>query len=709
MANIFLKKLEDYKRNIDPVNHYIAQAAFYVHKIKGVGIAEAAEIVKDKLRKSKLKNPVVTFNERDDDTEDVSRKTTSLLQYIKRNTADDRIMVPSFTSYYHPSIKKSFLSSYTSNNVDLRNADKEKMYAWRAEGNSTLENMYNNLQKTRKIKNNAVSGGLGSSATSLFMPSGHYTLTSMTRTATSIANAVAETMIAGNRLYLSERITMNHIVYLAHKTNKARIRGLIDKYNLHVPTADEIVTIIIRSSENMWQNRPFVGKIKEFLLKLDSEELVNIAYSNDLYHMRLFNDALFRDIVNNINESRRNVVEEPVAFLQTCDWFIINAVRHRFVSELRKYKKIDYKKMDPVLVDKMASVAAVMSRRFEELEDLFSEFFRQDTIPPSISRMRDSLRKVTVLSDTDSTCATYQEWVEWLYGDIVFSDETIGATAVVMTITSQVIEHHLKQYAANLGIPPENRKNISYKGEFFWATMTPMSVSKHYYADPLVQEGAVFQDTELERKGVNLISSNIPVELQTVLIDMMKDINTTVRDNKKLDIDKYIDIVTGIEKDIVDSLAECKTTFLMGVSIKEANVYKNGKTTPHKTNYFHYMFWEDVFADRYGAATPPPYLGRKLPTTLSSTKRMKDFIATLDSDMQERFNSILKKTEKDNIGNMVLPAAVVDNTGIPSELSSVIDVNRVVNDICKPFYMVLESIGIFKKPDDILLGTTVSN
>lgn len=715
MANIFIKPVEEYTRSINPVDQYVQQVAFYKHKMEDISLEDAANKARDDLRKKRLRNPKVTINDRDEQTDDMGRKTVSLTDYIKRNTQNDRILVPSFTAYYAPKVRKSLLSAYTEHNVKLRSADKKRMFGYRKEGNKELEERYNNLQKTRKIKNNAVSGGLASSATSLFMASGHYTLTSMTRTATSIANAVTETMVSGSRLYITEQIAFNHLIYLTSVTDKKAVRGIIDKYDLAVPTFNQLLSIIHRSSDFYWNNPVFDQKVKAFYDKLDPEEIVFFAYVNDLFHIRELNPELMRAMLDKLNEVTDIETDEnlELAFYQL-DESVSNAVYHRFLTEIQDFlasdkdsKGVDFEKNTNRLASRMVGTGRHIESTLEKYQDLLNMFFRNNTPPPNISRMRDSTRRCTVLSDTDSTCATYQDWVVWRYGKPEFNDESTGLSALVMMIASQVVEHYLRQYATNMGVPPENRHHITYKGEFYWATMTPMSVSKHYYADPIVQEGNVFRKTtkydemELERKGVNLIASNIPIPMQNVLKTMMKDINMTVRNNRLLDVDKYIRIVTMFEEGIIKSIQEGKTTYLMNVSIQEASSYKLGERSP----YFHYIFWQHCFADRYEPATPPPYLGKKLPTILDTKKKMNTFIETLDEDLQHKFRTLMEERGKDYIGNMVLPAGVVNNIGIPSELRDVVDVYRMCNDICKPFYMVLESLGVFKKPDAILLDT----
>lgn len=708
MGNIFIKDEDEYIRHIDPVATYIRQASFYKNKMLSTPIDVAKEDVINAIKKSDIVNPKVKFNNRNSVTGDMEVNYLPLREYIKTNISKDRIIVPSFTVYNHPDKLKSFLSDYTADNVKLRNEDKKKMYYYREKNEPVLENMYNNLQKTRKIKNNGLTGALASSKSSLFMASGHYTATSMTRTATSIANATTESIVTGTKLYITEKIAFNHIVFLAMVADKEKISTVIKKYNLHVPTSDEFLETVHHSTKLYWDNKDFDSKAIAFYNKLDDEEKVNIIYNNSLYHIRVFNNDFIKTLFTNLNEAKIDLCEgDWEKTFYELDPSITNVAYHRFLFKIRSSdlsKDFDLTDKKDVLANNMVSTSINIDRILGEYQDFFNVFFRENTIPPNISHMRDSTRRCTVLSDTDSTCATYQEWVEWFYGNVKFTDESNGLSALVMMITSQVVEHYLRQYTTNMGVPTDKRKSITYKGEFYWPTMTPMAVSKHYYADQLVQERKVFKKDKLERKGVNLISSNIPISIQNTFENMLMDINHTTRSNQELDISKYLRIVSSIEKDILQSIKEGKSTYLMNVSIQEKSSYANGEDSP----YFHYILWERVFSSKYGSIDRVPYLGKKLPITTHTKDKMNVFISKIeDEEIRTNFQNLLKEKGKDYIGTIVLPASFVSNNGIPVELLDIVDVNRLCNGICKPFYMTLETLSVFKKQDDIFLNNII--
>ena len=56
------------------------------------------------------------------------------------------------------------------------------------------------------------------------------------------------------------------------------------------------------------------------------------------------------------------------------------------------------------------------------------------------------LRDSIVLSDTDSTCGSYDKWVNWYYGEDVFHAESIGIAGAIMTINNQIMDHFIKVF-----------------------------------------------------------------------------------------------------------------------------------------------------------------------------------------------------------------------------------------------------------------------
>lgn len=694
--NIFIKNLDEYKMDINPVKHYLEQVSFYIHKQTGKSIEESTVIARTILKESKIKNPLVKFNHRQENG-DMLEETTTLTAYIEDNISNNYLVVPSFTVYEDKNKDKSLHATFLEKNIKLRSVNKKLAFRYKQEGDKVLSERYNTLQKSMKIKNNSLSGAYASISTILYNPSAHYSLTSTTRTATSIANALTESMVAGNKHYREPELVFNYMIALLKIVNLEDINRVIEKYNLYLPTPEVLMDSILRSTTLYWTNAIVEEKIFKFISKLTPLERAAILYTNDLYHLRTYNNELVRSFISDLSRRCVDLTNEPLTVLNNSEEFVLNLVHHICASDI-KGMKVNYKEM--IGTDKLnilGSTALNVNLTLEKYKDLLQILFRNDVMPISIAKIRDMLRRVTVLSDTDSTCATYGEWVEWYIGIECISDIATAVSASIMTIGSQVLEHKLRQYSANMNIPIEQRNIISYKGEFFWTLFCNTPVSKHYHSSVAIQEGNVFAEPDIEVKGVNLINSNAPMFVQKATKDMIKDIHATINSNSKLDLNKYITIAADLERVIIKELTHGNIEILKTSKIKEASGYKLG---PDKSPYLHYIFWEDVLSHKYGSVDKPPYTGVKIPTKLDTRKMMNDFIENIkDIGIKTRLLAFMEKYSKERIGTFNLPLIYLGENGIPEELINAIDMNRVVFDSMNAIYMVLDTIGFSRKED----------
>lgn len=724
--NVFIKPLEDYVRDIDPVGSYLKQMTKLHMLLTGSSEDIARLYVKNAIKDNGPNDPIVEFTLRNENS-DITVERTKLTNYIKDSIAHNDILVPSFTSYTHPSIEESLHSEYMFENIKLRKADKKEAFIHEMNMDEkkalkdkvkddkkekilkeisdelSLFKRFNTLQKTRKIKNNGMSGAYGSKSTILLNPSAHYTLTSMTRTATSIANATTEHMSIGNRNYHSEDVVFNHLLALITRVDRRSVEAMIYKYRLHVPTPMQLYVMVRRSTDLYWENDDFNLLLAHMLNKLDEVERCIFMYTNDLFHLAMYNKDLVKNILKEMSEKSTIVHKDHSDTFKDIPGYIVTHV-HGICKDEISGMNINYNNMDELkknnLADLLVGTALHVNNTVIKYSDLFISLFRTEVMPPSIGTLRSMVRRVTVLSDTDSTCASYGHWVKFYKGEVGFTSEDVGISSAAMTIVTQVLEHHLRQYATNMNVPNDLKENITYKGEFFWTTMTPMEVSKHYYASVAIKEGNVYREEKLELKGVNLIASTMAVELQDMHKKMIKDINKKTSEGKRLDNALYVKKVAELEKMIIKAIKEENINIFKRAKIKEAEAYKNDED---KSNYFHHTLWKAVFEEKYGNVDNPPYTTIKINATTDTKGKMNTFLDRIeDDDIKHRLRTLMIKSGKTNIATFYLPLIVVQSSGIPKELKSIIDVNRIVSDMLLPFYMVLESIGFFRKKEMLL-------
>ncbi len=286
-SNHFIRPDDSYKRNIDPIKNYIDQAAHYLSIEHNKPIDQCIEFVKSTIKRQDLgiSNPTVKYIGRDDNGDKDSRQIP-LYSYIKDVINNGDILAPSFTVYDHPTVKESILSKFIEGNVKRRSKAKKEAFKARAAGKTELFIAKNNEQGIMKIYNNSLSGAFASNGTSLFNPTAHSTLTSTTRNVSSLGNVINEKVIMGNRHYWSYDIALNNLVFITKYADLEAIGRLITKYNLYIPTSQDVMDCINYSTKFYYINSLYEERLFKFINKLSGLQKAAFLYVGDLYHIK---------------------------------------------------------------------------------------------------------------------------------------------------------------------------------------------------------------------------------------------------------------------------------------------------------------------------------------------------------------------------------------------------------------------------------------
>lgn len=703
LTNIF--KYEDiskYKNRIDPIADYakiIGNVFTKITKLKNP-IASIKKHIKD----NKLfNNPKLNFYERDLNGDRKLLKG-NLLSYIKYVKSSGNIIVPSFTVYFSKDKKESLHAEFIDVNIKSRSSHKKLALKYKLENDFTNFNYHNVIQKVKKIFNNSLSGAYASMGTILHNTSAHYTLTSVTRTVATIGNAISESIISGNRHYRSPEVMFNHIATIVDTLDMDNIKDTVNEFNLHIPTADEVFISLLKSSSKYWRDIKKEAIILDYIEHLTPYERVAILYHNDLYHIRKYNDKLLRTMFKKLVEfkvERFNDEECEIVLNEADDW-VYNLMIHA-ASEYAYGKK----RKEFTLKDKqyMASFILNFTAIMLEYKNIIKTFLVTDIFPPTMAYLKDMVREAIVLSDTDSTCATYGSWVVWYYGKDLYNEEAVTTTAIVMSIVTQTTDHYIKTFSANMNITYEASQSLAMKNEFFWKVFVNTNVSKHYFAGIDIQEGNVYEykdkSKKLERKGVNLIAPNAYKPMRDLGEEVQLEVIDLVSHNKKIDLQYFVKKIYEAEKMLYKKIHEGNPDVLKLEKIKDAKAYKKGeKDSP----YMHYNLWQDVFSNKYGNAPDPQYFAVKVPTTINSKKDMKDFLDSMSNrQMAEDLSNFLIRNKKETVKIFRLPLIIIYNNGIPDELKPIISFKRVIKDNVNHLHMFLESLGYYVKDGNILL------
>lgn len=700
-TDVFLLNDNEYVRDIDPVNHYIQQVSTYLTITTGKAFEECEKFVKAKIRDKtfpNIRNPEIRYFERENYA-DRHIVEGNLLGYIKDAVKNKELIAPTMTTYVNPAEKESLLVSYIDSNVKARSAAKKEEFAAEAAGNEELKKIKNIEQTNRKLSNNAISGAHVSPSTPLFNKSSHSTLTSNCRSTSGYGNANNEKFLCGNRHYWNAQLVLGNIIDIITHTDLNTLDVVMNKYNMYYPNTKDVMKCIKYSTDLYWSNLKAIKTIQNLIDCLTPIQKAAFLYVGDLYHLRKYNDSLVRDFISKLSSKVTAEQQDPLAIVKSAKEDTLNLAHQICSNEVKGIGK-DYSKIkDTPAIHTLASTCLNIESVIIEYSDLIRALFVTDNMPASVGYFPESIRRSVLTSDTDSTIFTVQDWVKWHTGDLGFDDTSMAVAATMIYLSSQTIKHLLSKMSANFGIQEARLHQIAMKNEFKFDIFVPTNVAKHYYALISCQEGNVFSKDKIEIKGVHLKSSNAPEVITTAAADLMREIMDTIKRNQKIRIIDILKKLADIERNIINGIRSGDLQYFRLGEIKRPESYiKSAEESP----YAHYILWKEVLSDYYGDYGEPPYQTLKMSTTLVNPTNTANWLANMkNKDLAKKFENYFKRNDKKTMPIFMIPLDAMNIHGIPPELLDVIDTRRIVYDICKIFYLILETLGIYITNDKI--------
>lgn len=717
MQPLFTFNPEDYKRNLDIVEHAINQGADMLARLYGDPIEKTRNFIKHNLNPGglfPLNDPAVTYlakesrGNRDyyngiipeDSTINYNRYDGTFLKYLRRVTDNGLLLAPTLTVYLKPAMKKSLMAEYIGQNLKLRKTYKHKMFDLELVGDNDGAAFYNILQTTCKIKNNSVSGAHSSPSTVLYVKSAHPTLTSTCRVSTSYGNANNEKFLQGNRHYWCPDVVISNIFAIVQNTNYETLCKAIEMYNLHLPTAEQMMDCILYSTVHYWKNGPIEKRILDICQSLTPVERAAFVYTGDLYHLAQYNGDLVRQFIIELGQvNHTEHVEDPGAVLKTLDDYttsFVNALCFEFMMG-KPMKDLPTKHPEDHV--KLAATGLHVMRTLEKYRPLIVGLWKPLLLSPSISVLPSIVRRAVVTSDTDSSIFTNQYWVEFVCGKLAFDADAFRVGNTTTFLTAQLVRHTLALMSANLGIESKQIHQISMKNEFYFNQFFLTSSAKHYFAEQNSREGGVFKVPKLEIKGVELRSSNAPDSVMNEVKEYAKYIMRFAMSGGKMTYRDVFEPIYRIEKDILDDVRTGGYKYLRSMQIKDKDSYVDAEDS---SAYQQHMFWSEVFAPKYGYPDDPPYRAVKVSLTTNNKTKLANWVANIkDKQLQERLSNWMMRVGKTSITTVMLPEQIISVHGVPEEILEVADIRKLIFGIVSPFYLILESLGIYMKDKTI--------
>lgn len=699
--NNFLLPTEAYKRSINPIADWVKQTAFYASRMTGKPFDACREHLIAKLRSGVIpfKNPVVHHYERAENG-DTERTTTPLTHYIRDTIDQNQILAPTATTYLHPEVKRSVIVEYLDINVSQRKKYKKASQRYEAEGDIGKFKYYHNAQDSAKRRNNSVSGGFVAEGSVIKNKSAHSTLTSTTRSIASLSNASNERLIEGNRHYFTFQITLNNVISIATETDIETVARAIERFQLKYPSTAEVMACIKRSTDLYWRDTMALKEIEKFVNVLTPVEKAAVVYTGDLYHLRLYNEAFMRSFLGDLSRKGDTTpLEDPIGTIHKTDEQIVNYAHQIYISGLEGVGK-DYEKIS--LEDRyiVANTCKNIEKTIEHYKLFLEAFFLTRNSPCTIATIPHMVRRSVVLSDTDSTMFSVDNWVAWYFGSLKFDDEAYALAGAIMFMATQSIAHILALFSANMNVERSRLYTLAMKPEYVFPVFAQTSVAKHYYTAMKVKEGSVYKGIKMEIKGVHMKDSSVPTVIIKSAAAEMRGVIEQVMRGEKLSLKEMLVKAGDIEREIIRSINAGEVTYLKKMKIKEKGAYKEGE---ERSPYQYYVMWQKCFAATYGNAPKPPYQAVRLPLDIPSPTVLKEWIDGIENPIVGKaLSDYFTHTGKGPVRSFPVPIEYCSMHGFPVELKAVLDTKKIILTLTKSYRNILESMGFFSKRDMLI-------
>lgn len=693
MQNPFAPAVSEYKRDLDILDGYQNDAALYLHLQTGEPLEKCKEYVIRKAGKDSgnLHNPKALVMVRDRN-QDRQPKTLTFMGFLGRVTRDNLLLSPSMAAYVPASQVKSTHSGYIAEGVQKRDFVKGEMKKAKEQGNKLLALVKKGEQNTLKINNNSYSGATVSQATILHYKSTHSTLTSTCRTATSYANAANEKFLAGNRHYYDFEIIKANLMATINNTSSELIEQTCNRWGLHYPTPEETMECIRHSSDLYTPSTQQYAILNTLVTNMTPVQRAAVVYVGDMYHLHKHNPTFVINLLTELSSKPETVFDVSDETFSAIDNDTRMLATFLCYEEVASRGLGDVKKESPDAYALVKATAVNVLQVVEKYSDVIRAFWLTTVVPSSVHAFPTAYRKVAVVSDTDSTMFTSQYWVEKAFGMVSFKPDAKRLVFGVVYIVSEIVQHILAIQSANMGVEEEHMRLLAMKNEYYFAVLSLTSRSKHYYASRDAQEGLMLKEPELEVKGVGLRDSKVPPEINEDAKQLMLSIIQSIKNEEEISVIDILTHVADMERKILATIDSGSPRYMSSGQVKSMESYK----TPEKANYIHYGLWNDVFGPTYGMIKPPPYTVVKVSLAASNRTEIDAWCERMNNpEIAARLKKWLLEKRRKDLKTILVPAEMVESSGIPKEIVAGIDKRKIVANIAGVYYLMLEPLGIF--------------
>ena len=594
---------------------------------------------------------------------------------------------------------ESVISKFLNETGKKRNEFKKIQLEEAAKGNLLKSYIYLLRQSSAKRFNNSVFGAMGSVYSFLYDLPNFNAITTFSRQATRIGLVHVERMLQGNLLIRNMNDFYNYIIIHKKGTDIDKVKYVMDKFYIHYPTDEELV-LYFQDSMSLYRDisKEDIENMYSIISNLDPNEKAFIYYNYSLYSLIRSNKDFFYNFVKklcNKDVPKENDLEK----IHDIDKDILNSI---FIHESdlvkNEFNMEEAIKKYPEGVRDILSYCLNFESVLNEYDELFQCFFLTDVYVPNVWEHHPSfIRKAVFVSDTDSAIFTGHKTIDLLKDQIKSEDNIFKSYihTILVFYIQKTLDHIFSLMCIGSGIGTDDISKLTMKNEFYFPVCITTPNKKHYMGEITIQEGKLIKP-ELEIKGLGLIGSNLPKVTTDRFKSILRKLIDTIKVNDVFSIKELLDDCVKYEKEIYDSLIKGERTY---ISMSSINIKENYKL-PLSSNYFNYMFWDEVFSKTYGYMELPnkalsiPVNTKK--TFLESINWDED-LRKIDPELVLRKDEFFK-THNRVINNMLIPVSL---THIPPIFIKIMNIRKIIYENNKNMYLLMRSFNVAFDNKDI--------
>lgn len=623
-------------------------------------------------------------------------KKVDLLKMIKDTSSST--IAPGGTVFTTVDINVPNNKEFLDTLVARRDKAKKEMFKF-IEQNKKLEaDAKNSEQALNKIAANSVSGGHGTALNALYDLETYCSITSLCRHGTMIAYTFAERFLAGNFYFPEFEDAINYVITTVESCpSDQEVNALLEKYNLHQVWPEELAELLISGMYKyiVLSDSQINFLYNEVCNKLSPAQCSYVYYSRHLYGLFDKNQEVMTNFfvkLFTLHEDSycMNREDADISLLKSSDEDLIQAAQTIYNDFLGGRIIKNLPKEAPDLAISMAKILKTFQEILDYWNPVWDLFIHSKTMVSKAHINKNMIRKVIIVSDTDSIIFTSKHLVtKFLGGTFTYNNKYVySAHALIVYFLCKSVASLLRMVAIQRGAIGENNiKMLKMKNEFFYPVFIRTNVAKHYIGLMTVREGIVLPEPTWDVKGVLFRTSNVPKITHEFTDKLIVDITNDINTNTNIYVGDYLSRCLSYEKFIYDSINKGEQTYFVNVAIKEKGEYKN----PDISIYSNYLLWQDVFAKKYGDI----YIPTKCTLIPFIKNKYKDpeYLSWLEMrspSIHKKWVKYIESNPKKKITRMPIPVTCLS---IPDELIPLIDIRSIIFKNMGPAQLILKSLG----------------